>query len=110
MSFGLNIWSPSGALEFDMSTVTYRIVLSVLVSYVGEGRSTKTFPAPGCTQSNSVCFMLPINNNNDDSLATNRQLECEMGNGVVSVRNFLGQRPNDSISQSTMRLIVMRWA
>lgn len=110
MSSGLRIWSSSGVLEFDTGTSTYRVVLSVLVSYAGEGRSTKTFSVPGCSPSNSVCFMLPINNNNDDSLATNRQLECEMGNGVVSVRNFLGQRPNDSISQSTMRLIVMRWA
>lgn len=110
MSFGMRIWSPSSVLEFDTSTSTYRVVLSVLVSYAGEGRSTKTFQAPGCTQSNSVCFMLPIDNNNDLNFTTNRQLECEMGNGVVSVRNFLGQRPNDSISQATMRLIVMRWA
>lgn len=110
MSSGLRIWSSSGVLEFDTGTSTYRVVLSVLVSYVGEGRSTKTFPVPGCNTSNSLCFMLPINNNNDDGLATNRQLECEMGNEVVSVRNFLSQRPNDSISQATMRLIVMRWA
>lgn len=109
MSFGLNIWSASGVLEFDMSTATYRIVISVLVSYAGEGRSTKTFQAPGCTQSNSVCFMLPIDNNNDLNFATNRQLECEMGNQIVSVRNFLAARPSDSFSQATMRLIVMRW-
>lgn len=110
MSFGLRTWSPSSVLEFDTSTSTYRVVLSVLVSYAGAGKSTKTYPAPGCTASNSVCFMLPINNNNDDGLSINRQLECEMGNEVVSVRNFLSPRPNDSISQATMRLIVMRWA
>lgn len=110
MSSGLRIWSSSGVMEFDTSTATYRIVLSVLVSYAGEGRSTKTFQVPGCNASNSVCFMLPINNNNDANFSTNRQLECEMGSEVVSVRNFLSPRPTDSISQATMRLIVMRWA
>lgn len=110
MSSGLRIWSANGQLEFDTSTSTYRIVLSVLVSYAGAGRSTKTFGVPGCTPSNSVCFMLPINNDNSAELVTNAQLECEMGNGVVSVRNFLPVMPNDSFSQAIMRLIVARWA
>lgn len=110
MSSGLRIWSANGQLEFDTSTSTYRIVLSVLVSYAGEGRSTKTFSVPGCSPSNSVCFMLPINNDNNPDFVTNSQLECEMSDGVVSVRNFLSPRPNDSFSQATMRLIVARWA
>ena len=110
MSSGLRIWSSNGVLEFDTSTATYRIVLSTLVSYSGAGRSTKTFDVPGCTPSNSVCFMLPINNDNNPDFVSSAQLECEMGNGVVSVRNFLAPRPTDSLSQSTMRLIVARWA
>lgn len=110
MSSGLRIWSENGTLEFDTGTSTYRVVLSVLISYAGAGRSIKTFDVPGCTQSNAVCFMLPINNENDPMNTTNCQLECEMGNGIVSVRNFLSARPNDSLSQATMRLIVARFA
>lgn len=109
MSSGLRIWSSSGVLEFDTSTSTYRVVLSVLVSYAGEGRSVKTFQVPGSNPSNSACFMLPVNNDNDYNFSTNRQLECELGNDVVYVRNYLAQRPNDSLSQATMRLIVTRW-
>lgn len=109
MSSGLRMWSPSGVLEFDTSTFTYKIVLSALVSYAGESRSTKTFQVPGCNTSNSICFLLPINNDNSQA-ATNRQLECEMGDGVVFVRNFLASRPNDSSSQATMRLMVSRWS
>lgn len=109
MSSGLRIWSSTGVLEFDTSTSTYRIVLSVLVSYAGEGRSTKTFSVPGSNISNSVCFLLPLNNDTSQAVG-NRQLECEMGDGVVSVRNFLSARPADSLSQATMRLIVARWS
>lgn len=106
----LRIWSANGQLDFDTSTSTYRIVVSALVSFEVGGRTTKTFDAPVCNSSNAVCFMLPINNNNDANFPTNRQLECEMGNGVVYVRNFLPTNPNNSIAQSTMRLIIARWA
>lgn len=109
MTSGLRLWSPTGVLEFDTSTSTYRIVLSVLVSFAGESASTKTFQAPGCTVSNAICFLLPINNDTSQAV-DNRQLECEMGSGVVYVRNFLAGAPSGSLSRATMRLIVARWA
>ena len=109
MSFGMRIWGAAGALEFDTSTSTYRIVLSVLVSFAGEPRNTKTFQALGCTPSNAICFLLPINNDASEGVG-NRQLECEMGAEVVYVRNFLAGAPNESLSRATMRLIVARWS
>ena len=109
MSSGLRIWSSSGVLEFDTSIATYRIVLSVLVSYSSGGGGTRTFSVPGCNADNSICFFLPINNDNSQ-VAANRQLECEIGSEIVYVRNFLKTRPTDSFSSATMRLIVARWA
>lgn len=109
MSSGLRLWSSNGTLEFDTSFSTYRIVLSVLVSYAGAPRSQKEFSVPGCTPSNSICFLLPINN--DTSQVTgNRQLECQIGQEVAYVRNYLASNPSDSYSQATMRLMVARWA
>lgn len=108
MAYGLQIRAEDGSLQFDTSTSTYRAVLSLLVSFQGEPRSTKTFQIPGCNASNSICFLLPINNSTEDS-AANIQLECEIGEGVVYVRNFLPVMPNDSYSSTAMRLIVMRW-
>lgn len=109
MSSGLRLWSAAGALEFDTSISTYRIVLSVLVSYAGEPRNQKTFSVPGCNPSNSICFLLPVNNDTSQT-ATNRQLECQIGEGIAYVRNYLASNPNDSISQATMRLMVARLA
>ncbi len=109
MNFGMRIWGPAGALEFDTSTSTYQIVLSVLVSFAGEGQNTKTFQSPGCTVNNAICFLLPINNDTSQTV-DNRQLECEMGSGVVYVRNFLAGAQTGSLSRATMRLIVARWA
>lgn len=108
MSFGLRIWSPTGTLEFDTTTSTYRIVLSVLVSYSSGPGGTRTFSAPGCTAINAICFLLPINNDNSQ-VVSNRQLECEMGTELVYVRNFLKDRPTDSFSTATMRLMVARF-
>lgn len=108
MSSGLRLWSSNGTLEFDTSTSTYRIVLSVLVSYAGQPRSQKQFSVPGCTPSNSICFLLPINNDTTE-VYTNRQLECELGQGIAYVRNYLGPRFEQSFSQSTMRLVVARF-
>lgn len=108
MDYGLQIRGENGAVEFDTSISTYRSVLSVLVSFAGQARNTRTFQVPGCNSSNSICFLLPIDNNSNDDV-TNRQLECEMGDGVAYVRNFLSPRPDDSFSQATMRFIVMRW-
>lgn len=109
MSSGLRIWSSSGVLEFDTSIATYRIVLSVLVSYSSGGGGTRTFSVSGCNVNNAICFFLPINNDTSQ-VSANRQLECEMGQDVVYVRNFLKARPTDSFSSATMRLIVARWA
>ena len=109
MSSGLRLWSGNGVLEFDTSISTYRVVLSVLVSYAGASKSQKVFSVPGCTPSNSICFLLPINNDTSQTGA-NRQLECEMGQEVAYVRNYLAPRINDSFSQATMRFIVMRWS
>lgn len=109
MSSGLRIWSPNGTLEFDTSISTYRIVLSVLVSYSSGPLGTRTFAAQGCTTNNAICFLLPINNDTSQ-VVSNRQLECEMGTNEVYVRNFLKARPSDSFSSATMRLIVARWA
>ena len=109
MSFGLRIWSSNGNLEFDTGTSTYRIVLSVLVSYSSGPNGTRTFSVPGCTENNAICFLLPINNDNSQVLS-NRQLECEMGSELVYVRNFLKDRPSDSFSTATMRLVVARYS
>lgn len=38
-----------------------------------------------------------------------RQLETEMADGVVYVRNFIKGYAASKTSKSTMRLIVMRW-
>lgn len=108
MSSGLRLWSANGALEFDTSISTYRIVLSVLVSYAAGGERQRTFSVPGCTPSNSICFLLPLNNDTAQ-VAANRQLECEMGQEVAYVRNYLATRPSDSFSTAAMRLIVARW-
>lgn len=108
MSSGLRIWSSSGVLEFDTSIATYRIVLSVLVSYSSGPSGTREFSVPGCNTTNSICFFLPINNDTSQ-VAANRQLECEMGQDVVYTRNFLKGSPSGSFSYATMRLIVARW-
>lgn len=111
MSSGLRMWSSNGTLEFDTSLSTYRIVLSILVSYSpgSSGPRTRTFAAPDCNVNNAICFLLPINNDTSQ-VSSNNQLECEMGTNEVYVRNFLAARPSDSVSTATMRLIVARWA
>lgn len=108
MSFGLSIWSSNRTLEFDTSISTYRIVLSVLVSYASGPGGTRTFSVLGCNANNSICFFLPINNDTSQ-VTSNRQLECEMAQDVVYTRNFLKGSPSDSFSNATMRLIVARF-
>lgn len=110
MSFGMRIWGEDASLQFNTDTVTWRIVLSELVSFSGSPSNvTRTFSVPGCNPSNSVAYVLPVNNNTGTDRVY-RQLEAEIGNNVAYVRNFLGGY-NSTItwSTATMRLIVMRW-
>ncbi|WP_156162089.1 hypothetical protein [Pseudomonas sp. MRSN 12121] len=105
MSYGLRMWGGDGVLQFDTGTSTWRIVLSVVVSFASAGgKSTQQFSVPGCNTSNAVAVVLPIG----PSATEDRQLETEMTDGVVNVRNFINGFAGDKFSRSAMRLIVMR--
>lgn len=69
------------------------------------GKSTQQFSVPGCNSNNAVAIVLPIG----AASANDRQLETEMADGVVYVRNYLNGDAGTNFSQSAMRLIVMRW-
>lgn len=105
MSHGVRMWGGDGALQFDTGTATWRIVLTVVVSFAGQGQSTQQFSVPGCTVANAVAMVIPIG----VPQGADRQLETEMGDGVAYVRNFIKGFAGTQFSQSTMRLIVMRW-
>ncbi|WP_415260238.1 hypothetical protein [Pseudomonas chlororaphis] len=106
MSYGLRMWGGDGVLQFDTGTATWRIVLSTVVSFAGApGKSTQQFSVPGCNTSNAVAVVLPIGASANDD----RQLETEMTDGVVNVRNYINGFSGAMFSHSTMRLIVMRW-
>ncbi|MHC8342520.1 hypothetical protein [Pseudomonas sp. RT6P73] len=106
MSFGMRTWGADGILQFNTDTATWRIVLSSVVSFAGAGgKSTQQFSVPGCNTSNAVAIVLPIGVAADDD----RQLETEMTDGTVYVRNYINGYAGLKFSHSTMRLIVMRW-
>ncbi|UWF46863.1 hypothetical protein NYP20_16055 [Pseudomonas sp. N3-W] len=106
MSFGMRIWGSNGALQFNTDTATWRIVVSSVVSFAGAGgKATQQFSVPGCNTSNAVAIVLPIG----VASASDRQLEAEMADGIAYVRNFIKGYAGTQCSQSTMRLIVMRW-
>ncbi|WP_123368093.1 hypothetical protein [Pseudomonas brassicacearum] len=106
MAHGMRIWGPDGALQFNTDTSTWRIVLSSVVSFAGAaGKSTQQFSVPGCNANNAVAIVLPIGVVASDD----RQLETEMTDGTVNVRNYINGFAGLMFSHSTMRLIVMRW-
>lgn len=105
MSYGVRMWGADGALQFNTDTATWRIVLSVVVSFAGQGKGTQQFLVPGCNAYNTTALVLPIG----ASAESDRQLETEVSDGAVYVRNFINGYSASMVSQSTMRLIVMRW-
>ena len=106
MSHGLRIWGGDGTLQFNTDTATWRIVLSSLVSFAGAvGKSTQQFSVPGCNANNAVAMVIPVG----AAAADDRQLETELSDGVVNVRNYINGYAGAMFSHSTMRLIVMRW-
>lgn len=108
MIFGMVTKDGAGNVEFDTTISTWRIILSVVVSFpVGTTIRTQQFSVPGCNPSNSVAFALPMNNETGEAQA-NRQLETQMGDGIAYVRNYLAGR-TDSVSFATMRFMVARW-
>lgn len=104
MSYGVRMWGADGALQFDTGTATWRIVHSQLVSFT-PGKQTQQFVLPGCTPANTVALVLPIAVPTD----SDRQLETEVGSGIVYVRNFINGYAGEFFSITTMRLLVMRW-
>ena len=109
MSFGLRMWGADGKLQFDTDTVTWRVALSLVVSFDGSPPTTRQYSVPGCNPSNSTAFCLPLSNVVNTDLRS-LQLEAQMGTDIVYVRNFLGGFSGSStISWATMRLMVMRW-
>lgn len=105
MSYGVRMWGADGALQFNTDTATWRIVLSAVVSFAGQGKSTQQFLLPGCNPSNTTAVVLPIGPSAD----SDRQLETEVSDGVIYVRNFINGYAASMVSNSTMRLVVMRW-
>lgn len=106
MSYGVRIWGPNGDLRFDTSTSTWRSVLSLVVSFSGAtGKSSQQFSVPGCTPENSVVLLVPIGAVSEND----RQLESDIGSGVVTVRNFIDGYAGQMFSRSSMRMIVLRW-
>lgn len=105
MSYGVRMWGADGALQFNTDTATWRIVLSVVVSFAGQEKSPQQFFVPGCNANNTAALVLPIGASSE----SDRQLETEVSDGVVYVRNFINGYAASMASHSTMRLIVMRW-
>lgn len=68
-------------------------------------KSSQEYAIPGCTPENSVALLIPIGAVGDND----RQLEAEIINGVVTVRNFINGYAGIKFSRSNMRLIVLRW-
>ena len=106
MSFGMRTWGADGVLQFNTDTATWRIVLSTVVSFASAAeKSTQPFSVPGCNANNAVAIVLPIG----AAASDDRQLETEMTDGTVYVRNYINGYVGLMFSHSTMRLIVMRW-
>lgn len=108
MNFGMRTWGADRSLQFDTDSSTYQVVMSEIVSFDKQGRLTKEFPAPGCSPANTVALVLPIAFSSAVSTA-NLQLEAEVGDGIIYVRNFIKGFAGDKLSNATMRLLVMRW-
>lgn len=105
MSHGLRVWGPDSTLQMDESTFTVRVVLSQVVTF-GSAAAVQSFSVPGCTPSNAVAIVIPNGSYSDGA----RQFEPALGDGVVTVANYLRNWPYGAQNATgSMRLLVMRF-
>ena len=107
MSYGARIWGADGALQVDENSFTMRIVLSTLVTFANNTKTSQDFSAPGSDASNSVAIVIP---NGPYSETSSFQFETEMLSGVARVYNHTRTFAASLSTSGTMRLMVIRFA
>lgn len=106
MAYGLRIWGADGALQLDENSFTFRVVLSVLVTFPPAIKKSQDFSVPGCDATNSTAFVIPEGVYGANDL----QFETEMLSGVARVYNYTRTYAASATASGTQRLIVMRFA
>ncbi|WP_145252326.1 hypothetical protein [Pseudomonas sp. SJZ131] len=101
------VWGPDSTLQLDPSSFTMRVVLSTLVTFPNNTKSSQDFLVPGSTAANSVAIVIPTGLYSENNA---RQLETEMLSGVARVYNHTRTFAASLSTSGTMRLMVIRFA
>ncbi|MET1070003.1 MAG: hypothetical protein ABWY28_18530 [Pseudomonas prosekii] len=103
----MRVWGADSALQIDENSFTMRVVLSTLVTFPNNTKSSQDFSVPGSTAANSVAIVIPTGPYSENNA---RQLETEMLSGVARVYNHTRTFAASLSTSGTMRLMVIRFA
>ncbi|WP_122581172.1 hypothetical protein [Pseudomonas viridiflava] len=102
----MRVWGADGALKLDETSFTIRVVLSALVSFSGNTKTSQDFSVPGVGPGNGVAIVIP-NGTYDQN---QKQFETELLDGVARIYNHTRTFAASTVASGTMRLIVMRFS
>lgn len=107
MSFGIRVWGADGALQLDENSFTMRVVLSTLVTFPNNTKTSQDFAVSGSDATNSIAIVIPVGPYDESSA---RQFETEMLSGAARVYNHTRTFAASLSTSGTMRLLVIRFA
>ncbi|POP64714.1 hypothetical protein [Pseudomonas syringae] len=100
------VWGADGALQLDENSFTIRVVLSTLVTFSGTTKTSQDFVVPGVGPGNGVAIVIPAGAYDGNQ----RQHETELVDGIARVYNHTRTYGSSTVSNGTMRLLVMRFS
>ncbi|SDR03946.1 hypothetical protein SAMN05216597_2071 [Pseudomonas cannabina] len=106
MSYGMRVWGADAALQLDENSFTIRVVLSTLVTFSGTTKTSQDFAVPGVGPGNGVAIVIPAGVYDGNQ----RQHETELVDGIARVYNHTRTYGSSTVSNGTMRLLVMRFS
>jgi len=106
MSYGMRVWGADAALQLDENSFTIRVVLSTLVTFSGTTKTSQDFAVPGVGPGNGVAIVIPAGAYDGNQ----RQHETELVDGIARVYNHTRTYGSSTVSNGTMRLLVMRFS
>ncbi len=103
---GMMVWGADAALQLDENSFTIRVVLSTLVTFSGTTKTSQDFAVPGVGPGNGVAIVIPAGAYDGNQ----RQHETELVDGIARVYNHTRTYGSSTVSNGTMRLLVMRFS
>ncbi|KTC57817.1 hypothetical protein [Pseudomonas savastanoi] len=102
----MRVWGADSALQLDEKSFTIRVVLSTLVTFSGNTKTSQDFAVPGVGPGNGVAIVIPAGAYDGNQ----RQHETELVDGIARVYNHTRTYGASTVSTGTMRLLVMRFS